>query len=408
MVDLAAEGWWSGETHVHRPVSEMELLVRAEDLHVAPVITWWNNANPWSNQALPKNPLVVMDDHRFIHVLAGEDERGGGALLYFNLDRPLPIAGSQREYPSAMKFLEQARSGLKGTSRSTGPSGPREVWVDIEKPFWWDVPIWAASGWVDSVGIVHNHMQRAGMLDNEAWGKARNRQRYPGPLGNGHWTQQIYYHLLNAGLRLPPTAGSASGVLNNPVGYNRVYVHLGPDWTYQEWWEGLRAGRVFVSNGPLLRCRANGAWPGHVFKAKQGEVVTLHLEAQIDSRDPVAGIEVVRNGLVEQTVPFAAGVQKGSLGALTFHESGWFLVRALAEVPDTFRFGCTGPFYVEIGDVTHRVSKASAQFFLDWVQERKQQLQLQLDDAAQRTAVLKYVEEAERFWQNRRDLANAD
>ena len=28
--------------------------------------------------------------------------------------------------------------------------------IDIEKPFWWDVPAWAVSGQVDSIGIANN------------------------------------------------------------------------------------------------------------------------------------------------------------------------------------------------------------------------------------------------------------
>src|SRR5438128_2651153 len=48
LADLASEGWWSGELHVHRPLADVELLMQAEDLHVAPVITWWNKQNPWS------------------------------------------------------------------------------------------------------------------------------------------------------------------------------------------------------------------------------------------------------------------------------------------------------------------------------------------------------------------------
>ena len=47
--------------------------------------------------------------------------------------------------------------------------------------------------------------------------------------------------------------GSASGVLNNPVGNNRVFVHLEADWKVSDWWDGLRQGQSFVSNGPL-RC----------------------------------------------------------------------------------------------------------------------------------------------------------
>ena len=94
------------------------------------------------------------------------------------------------------------------------------------------------------------------MYESEAWGKPRVVERLPAPLGNGYWSQEIYYHLLNCGLRLPPSAGSASGVLPNPVGYNRVYVHVGKELTWEKWWEGLRAGRSFVTNGPLLRVKA--------------------------------------------------------------------------------------------------------------------------------------------------------
>jgi hypothetical protein len=97
------------------------------------------------------------------------------------------------------------------------------------------------------------------MYESEAW-KPRDTKRLEGPKGNGFWTQEIYYQILNSGLRLP-SAGSASGVLPNPVGYNRVYVYLDNSFSYEKWWGGLRAGRSFVSNGPLLLCQANGKLP---------------------------------------------------------------------------------------------------------------------------------------------------
>ncbi len=56
LVDLAAEGWWPGDLHVHRPAGDIELLMRAEDLHVAPVITWWNNRNRWDREPPPPTP----------------------------------------------------------------------------------------------------------------------------------------------------------------------------------------------------------------------------------------------------------------------------------------------------------------------------------------------------------------
>ena len=73
------------------------------------------------------------------------------------------------------------------------------------------------------------------------------------------------------------------------------------------------------------------------------------------------------------------------------------MIRAVTDVPDTYRFATTGPYYVEIGDQP-RISKASAQFFLDWVTERTQNLKL--EDADEREAVLKYHRQARDFWQD--------
>ena len=165
IANMAADSWWSGDLHVHRPPEDMKLLLRAEDLHIAPVITWWNQRNLWAGRDVPKNPLVRFDQHRYYHLMAGEDERAGGALLYFNLNRPLDIAASSREFPSPMAFVRAARE-----------KDPN-VWIDIEKPFWWDVPVWAALGNVDSIGLANNHMCRSRMYESEAWGRPRDTER---------------------------------------------------------------------------------------------------------------------------------------------------------------------------------------------------------------------------------------
>ncbi len=375
LADLSAEAWYSGETHVHRPVEQTELLMRAADLHIAEVITWWNNTNLWQSRRLPESTIVRFDGNRFYDLLAGEDERGGGALLFFQLRQPLAIGGSQHEYPSAVEFINQARERPN-------------VWIDIEKPFWWDFPMWLTTGAIDSVGLVHNHLQRDGLLDNEAWGRARDLSRYPGVTGNGLWTQQIYFHMLNAGFRIPPTAGSASGVLRNPLGYNRAYVHVPGELTYEQWWQNLRAGHVFVTNGPLLRVRANGQLPGSVLRGAGSLRVTL--DGRLDSRDPIGALELVSSGGVEPvTLPCE----------LNIRESGWFLLRATADVSRTYRVACTGPFYVEIDGQPARVQRESAEFFLDWVRQRIDRLTL--EDPQHRAEVLRPLQAAEQFWLRR-------
>src|SRR5262249_41953180 len=159
--------------------------------------------------------------------------------------------------------------------------------------------------------------------------------RYPAPRGNAYWTQDIYYRLLNCGLRIPPSAGSASGVLPNPVGYNRVYVHVGKELTWEKWWEGLRAGRCFVTNGAMLLVTANGKMPGHVFTAGTGGTVKVELKGELTTRDKVRYVEIIRDGKVERRVKAEDFARTGSAGTLTFKTSGWFLVRAIAEERQT-------------------------------------------------------------------------
>ena len=393
IANLATEGWWSGETHLHRGPEQVELLMQAEDLHIACAHTWWNDGNPWANHPVPAKPLVQFDGNRFYDQLCGEHERGGGALLFIGLKQPLPIVGSQYEYPPAMKFLRMAKEQAN-------------VWVDVEKPFWWDMPMWVASGKVDSIGIAHNHLQVGGVMDNEAWGKPRDRAKYPGPHGNGLWTQDIYYHLLNAGVRLPPSAGSASGVLPNPVGYNRIYAQVDGELSWTKWWDSVRRGRVFVSNGPLLRVKANGELPGAVFQlSKRGEL-KVKLAGLLDSRDPIKAVEIIRNGAVVQTLPASKLKRGGQFATLTFKESGWFLVRAITAMPETFRFASTAPFYVEAPGQPVRVSRKSAQFFLDWVRERM--AAIKLDEPKQLEEVLAYQRQAEQFWQKKVSKATCD
>ena len=402
LADLAKEGWWSGELHVHRPVAEVPLLMQAEDLHVAPVITWWHNRkmnrNLWEGtdaEPLPVDPLVRFDGDRYYHVLAGEDERNGGALLYFNLRRPLDLAGAELEYPSPMTFVAEAR-------RQAGAG----AWIDVEKPFWWDVPVWLASGQVDSMGLANNHMNRSGMYADEAWGRPRDAKRLPPPRGNGFWTQEIYYETLNCGLRIPPSAGSASGVLNNPLGYNRMYVQLDGGLSYTGWWDALRAGRVFVTNGPLLRVRADGRPPGHVFTGEEGEALEIKLDVALTARDAISSLEIIKDGQIERRVPYDEWARTGTLGRVRFDQSGWFLVRTIADNPETFRFASTGPYYVEIGAVRRRISKSSARFFRDWVRDRAGRLEL--DDPGRRREVLRHLAAAEQFWEDLLAKANVE
>lgn len=390
-IDMAADGWWSGDLDVRRPVRDIELLMDADDLHVAEVITWRNEKGPTGGQ-LPKQPLVRFDGNRFYQVFGGAWLRPGNELLLLNLPAPLNLPGGDAEYPPVMKYLPEARQ--KG-----------DLWVDASKPFWWDLPMLAAAGQIDSIEVAHSQICRNGTTNDEAAGKPRDRKRYPSHNGNAEWSHEIYFRLLECGLRIPPSAGSGSGDAPNPLGYNRAYVHVDGELTYEKWFQNLRAGQVFITNGPLMKPTVEGELPGHVFHADAGGKLDLELGLTFSTRDPISYLEIIKNGAVAENVRFDQYATSGRLPKVQFDRSGWFLVRAVAEVPKTYRFAMTGPYYVEIG-YQRRISRRAVQFFLDWVNERAEQIKL--DDPQQQREVIAWHRQARDFWQDLLSKANAD
>jgi hypothetical protein len=391
-VDMSKEGWWSGDLDVHRPAADLPLLMEADDLHVVPLTTWWNAKVDNINRPGGKQ-LYEFGTDRVYHLLAGGDSRAGGTLLYFNLKAPLSLGDAKPEFPPTVELALKAR-------QQPG------AWIDAQRDFDWDLPVWVAAGAIDSIELCNRQQCRDSVLGNENGGKPRDKALFPDPMGNGRWSQEIYYHLLNCGLRIPPTAGSGSGVAPNPIGYNRVYVQIDGDFSYDKWWEGLKAGRSVVTNGPLIRPQVDGQYPGHVFRASAGDPIELEIGLTLSTRDKISYLEIVKNGRVFHSARLDEWAkQGGKLPKIKFDESGWFLIRAVCDLPKTYRHATTAPYYVEIAD-RPRISKTSVQFFLDWLSERTKQIKL--TDAAQQEDVLKYHRAAGKFFEDLLTKANAE
>ncbi|HEY3395166.1 MAG TPA: CehA/McbA family metallohydrolase, partial [Lacipirellulaceae bacterium] len=315
-------------------------------------------------------------------------------LLFFKLETRLD-AKRRNVGRSSLKLIEDARAA--------------DAQIVAGIPYAWDMPVWLASSELDAVCLINHHALRDGVVDNEKDGRPRDRSLFPGRTGNGRWAEAVYYHILNCGLRIAPAAGSGSGMNDNPVGTNRVYVYCGQKFSNESWWEGLEAGRVFVTNGPLLRPMVEGQPPGHVFRLAEGETLTLEIAIELATRVPVEYLQIVKNGIVENEVRLADWTkQKGRLPPLQFDDSGWFLIRAVTTNERTYQFASTGPYYVEKAG-RPRVSRRSVQFFLDWIaaaDARVRELS-ELDNDA-RQALLAEHQSARRYFEELREAANED
>ena len=132
------------------------------------------------------------------------------------------------------------------------------------------------------------------------------------------------------------------------------------------------------------------------------------LDVQLTTIDRLAKLEVIQNGRVTDVIPCNSDRDQAHKLAVNVSESGWLLVRGIAENPKTFRFASTAPFYVELGQEKRRISKASSLFFLDWVNERIERVMGNVTDQPEQEEVLRFHESARKFWQERVRESNAD
>ena len=153
---------------------------------------------------------------------------------------------------------------------------------------------------------------------------------------------------------------------------NRVFVHSGPTLVYRKWLAGLKAGRTFVSNGPLLGFTLSGRQIGDelLFPAGVHQVVA---RVSLRSIVPVERLEIVANGVVVAPIPFTeGGTRADALIPLPVTRSAWFIVRAWSAkathpILDLYPYATTSPIYVTVGGRPVR-SAESAGWFVRWIE----------------------------------------
>ncbi len=120
-----------------------------------------------------------------------------------------------------------------------------------------------------------------------------------------------YYHLLDLGIPLIATAGSDFPWCGQDHGHGpperlsrignaRFYTYLGNDsLSFANWRKAVRAGHTFVSSGPMLDLRVNGAQPGDRLNVKRGDSLQITVHAYGHSGQvPLDTLELVSHGQV--------------------------------------------------------------------------------------------------------------
>jgi hypothetical protein len=337
--DLRPAGWHAGNTHTHYhldidedPDERLRLVPPAEDLDVSVISYLIRNDSPYITNRYPVGRLPQFSRDGTL-VDMGEEARnnrgfldfGYGHCLFLNIPRLVePVStgllsrdGKTPDFPTLSMLCAEARK-IGGTT----------VWCHNGAGM--EMPVAVALGNVDAFNLGDG-------LDADF---------------------RRYYQFLNCGFRLPASSGTDWWIYD----HNRVYVQVEGAFTYATWIAGLRAGRTFVTNGPLLELTVNGRGPGSTIDQATSP---LQVRARALSRLPFDRLEIVQDGEVVAEQPAVREREAKLEREIPVERGGWLAarVRSGAKTYAGYTvFAHTSPVYYRIAGTPHRLARAAGAF----------------------------------------------
>ena len=359
-IDMRKQGWYSGENHIHAnygygswyntPRSIFDMC-EAEDLHV-------------NNLVVANSDGDAVFDREFF--LGKPDPLStSNTLLWWNEEYRSTLWGHMTLF-HLKQLVEPIFTGFKNTTNpwdiptngevarrtrlQNGVASYTHPTNNKQDPYEHaysgkGLPVDAALGLIDCIDLM-------GVVYDNAL--------------------PFWYQFLNAGIRLPAAAGTdcfLNRVYMAPPGWGRVYVHLPDGFDYAEWCEGVKQGRSFVSNGPMLNFTAEGKQLGDTIRLNAPGKIAV--KGDVRSKYPLEALEVVFNGKVVESGRLDEQNRNGMIKTeISVESSGWVALRAAGK-PVRFWQGRshsahTNPIWVHVTDRPMDTSK-SARYFLKWI-----------------------------------------
>jgi hypothetical protein len=336
--DLHASNWYSGNTHTHYhleidedPDDRLRMVPPAEALDVSVISYLVRNDSPYITNRYPVGRLpqfsrdgTLMDMGEEARNNKGFVDFGYGHCLFLNIPRAIePVSTGllardpkAPDFPTISMLCEQAQR-IGGTT------------------------IWAhnGGGMEAPIAVAHGVVNAYNLGD----GKDADYDRY--------------YRFLNCGFRLPASTGTDWWIYD----HNRVFVQVEGEFTYDSWIAGIRAGRTFISNGPLIEFTVNGKPAGSTLPASE----RLQVKARAISRLPFDRLQIVRDGVV---VAEQAAVNRREANLereIPVDQAGWIAARVESSAKTHALFGVfahTSPVYYRVEDTPARRAEAAGAF----------------------------------------------
>ena len=345
---LSDRGRHPGNTHLHydeneaRPDDRLRLDSRIEDLRMTAVsiLKQWDLG--YASNKYPTGMLTEFSTEHH-HIQCGEETRhnvddgwtiGYGHVMLLNLrnavdpiSRGVLVDAFDPDYPPLTYACDGAHE-----------QGGIVIWCHNGQGM--EAPVAAVLGKLDAFNLF-----------DPSW----NDPEY-----------DIYYRMLNAGLRLPASTGTDWFVCSG----NRVYVGTSGPFEYDSWLGGLKEGRTFITNGPSLSLTVDGMELGEEVQVDVGGMVPA--SAEWESHYTISQVEIVVNGQVHSRQSFPDGSRSGRIETdIQVASDAWVAARLFSESRDSYFqpiFAHTSPIYVACG-VEGEEKRNAAAWFDDAIEE---------------------------------------
>jgi len=314
--DLAARGWYSGESHLHLKrdqVADLKVwnVLAAEDLHIANLLEMGNIMGTYFKQpAWGRRGRFERDG---IALVSGqEDPRtvARGHTIHWNVDTHAHFE-AEGFFQYHLVFERTRRGGASTGYAHLGElfNGRRGLAIDV--PF----------GLVDFIEVL-----QGGRINTEIW-----------------------YSFLNLGFKVLPVAGADWPYFGPALpGVERTYVKVDGPFSADSWFDGFRRGHAFVTNGPSLELTVNGRLMGEELRVPRGTKLEIAASARLNPDiNTLDRLEIVALGDVAKTEP-ARDNRAAIATTLTADHSMWIAARAWGRQQESIAH--SAPVYVIVDD----------------------------------------------------------
>jgi hypothetical protein len=369
---MAAQGWYSGDSHVHLhtggpitvTISDAILAARAEGLNYVNLCVSNNLGDDIRDPELISGQPNAASTDRHLLVF-GEEMRSSiyGHMQFFGIRKfvepqytGFDNTPNKLDFPSNYTMAKDAcdQGGVVTYGHPMLKNAPDAFGTDLTAANGAarELPIDAVLGAVHAMDIMSYNSDET--LSSDLW-----------------------YRLLNCGLKIAACVGTDALLDNStdPLGGSRVYVKTNAPFTMKSWLDGMKNGRTFVTNGPIPLLTVNEHELGDT--CEMASAGSVHVRATVDSLVPVSSLELVVNGEVVKTLAVktepTVDLQhlKWELD-IPVTKSCWVALRVRGQddlrVFDGPAWAHTSPVYVSVAGAKI-ASREDAKYFVEWIEQ---------------------------------------